>query len=167
VVLEIETVDNNKNKMGQAKTPREAGLTNRNFGTTPVMLSSDTNLEEVLTGTEFTEVHEFTGSLRLANVPGGLNDEPLDIYPFISGHKFRTSKSIHIIPSSGGPGTSYHLAVSGSTMIGSDYTHQHTITGSVILKSLGNYANDAAAEADSIVIGQMYHTNGIVKIRIV
>jgi hypothetical protein len=149
--------------MGQAKTPREAGLTNRNFGTTPVMLSSDTNLQEFLTGTEFTEVHEFTGSLRLAS----LNDEPLDIYPFISGHKFRTSKSIHIIPSSGNPGTTYHLAVSSSTMIGSDYTHQHTITGSVILKSLGNYANDAAAEADSIVIGQMYHTNGIVKIRIV
>ena len=150
--------------MGQAKTPREAGLTNRNFGTTPVMLSSDTNLEEVLTGTTADEVHAFTGSISIVNTDGNYN---MQLYPFISGWKLQTDRSIHIIPSSGNPGTTYHLAVSGSTMIGSDYTHQHTITGSVILQSLGNYANDAAAEAGNIVIGQMYHTNGTVKIRIV
>ena len=153
--------------MGQAKTPREAGLTNRNFGTTPVMLSSDTNLEEVLIGTEFTEVHEFTGSLRLANVPGGNNDSPLVIYPFISGYKFETAKSIHFIPNSEDNSVSgYYVAVSGSTMIGNSAEQSHHITGSVHI-AMGNYANDTAAEAGGIVIGQMYHTNGTVKIRIV
>jgi hypothetical protein len=139
---------------------------NRDYGTTPVMLSSDTNLEEVLTGTEFTEVHEFTGSLSLSSLPGGNNDSPLTIYPFISGYKFETTKAIHIIPNSQDNSiTGYYVAVSGSTMIGSDYRHTHIITGSVIL-AMGNYANDTAAAAAGVVLGAMYHTNGTVKVRL-
>lgn len=34
--------------MGQAKTPREAGLTNRDLGTTPVMIASTTTLNTVI-----------------------------------------------------------------------------------------------------------------------
>ena len=153
--------------MGQAKTPREAGLTNRNLGTTPVMLSSDTNLQEVLTGTEFTEVHEFTGSLSLSNLPGAQYGSPLIIYPFLSGYKFETARAIHIIPNSEYNSVDgYYMAVSGSTMIGNHAAQSHRITGSVHI-AMSNYANDAAAEAGNIVIGQMYHTNGTVKIRIV
>jgi len=34
--------------MGQAKTPREAGLTNRDFGTKPVMIDDSTTLTEAI-----------------------------------------------------------------------------------------------------------------------
>ena len=156
-----------QNQAYETLRPNTGARANRDLGSTPVMLSSDTNLEEVLTGTEFTEVHEFTGSLRLANLPGGVNDEPLDIYPFISGYKMETAKSIHIIPNSEGNSiTGYYFAVSGSTMIGSDYGHVHTVTGSVIL-NVGNYPNDTAAENAGVPINGVYHTNGTVKIRIV
>jgi hypothetical protein len=135
---------------------------NRDYGTTPVMLSSDTNLEEVLVGTTVDEVHAFTGSISIVNTDGNYN---MQLYPFRSGWKLETDKSIHIIPNLGAAGSTYYLAVSGSTMIGSDYTHKHIITGSVIL-AMGNYANDTAAAAAGVVLGAMYHTNGTVKVRL-
>ena len=41
--------------MGQAKTPREAGLTNRNLGTTPVMIATTTTLNTVIDTTFSTD----------------------------------------------------------------------------------------------------------------
>jgi hypothetical protein len=139
-----------QNQAYETLRPNTNARENRDYGTTPVMLSSDTNLEEVLVGTTADEVHAFTGSISIVNTDGNYN---MQLYPFRSGWKLETDKSIHIIPNLGAAGSTYYLAVSGSTMIG--------------ILAMGNYANDTAAAAAGVVLGAMYHTNGTVKVRIV
>ena len=158
-----------QNQAYETLYPNTNARDNREFGTTPVMLSSDTNLDEVLIGTTADKVHAFTGSISIVNTDGNYN---MQLYPFNSGMKLETDRSIHIIPhnnsflSEGDTMRTYYLAVSGSTMIGSDYRHKHIVTGSIVL-AIGNYANDTAAAASGVELGAMYHTNGTVKVRIV
>ena len=58
---------------------------------------------------------------------------------------------------------------SNTTVIGNNATQQAEIRGALVLPELRNldFANDVAAAAGGVVIDGLYHTAGVVKIRLV
>ena len=211
--------------MGQAKTPRSAGLTNRDLGTKPVMIDDTKTLDELidsgsqgftqgyakdtdltdgtinarfdtLTANEYhvtivsssvmyangsnklgnsaDDRHEFTGSILVGgDVLGNfrLNQATASIQFATASLNTQTGSQGNLNAQIGIATASLNTTTASLINTGTQLASIMAYTASLLSVklhsgSLVNYANDAAAAAGGVPVGNLYHTTGTVKVRL-
>ena len=167
-----------QNQAYETLRPNSNARENRDFGTKPVMIDDNTTLNEVVDIT-------FETDAVAAMVSASLNTTIYAVSASIGNNITAVSSSIETTLASKAPNTALAstnatiTAVSSSTntriesviSTGTQLASIMAYTASLLSVklhsgSLVNYANDAAAAAGGVPVGNLYHTAGAVKVRL-
>ena len=140
-----------QNQAYETLRPNTNARENRDYGTKPVMIDDNTTLNEVVDIT-------FETDAVAAMVSASLNTTIYAVSASIGNNITAVSSSIN---------TNINTVISTGTQLAAIMAYTASLL-SVKLHSgsLVNYANDAAAAAGGVPVGNLYHTAGAVKVRL-
>ena len=140
-----------QNQAYETLRPNTNARENRDYGTKPVMIDDNTTLNEVVDIT-------FETDAVAAMVSASLNTTIYAVSASIGNNITAVSSSIN---------TNINTVISTGTQLAAIMAYTASLL-SVKLHSgsLVNYANDAAAAAGGVPVGNLYHTAGTVKVRL-
>ena len=140
-----------QNQAYETLRPNTNARENRDYGTKPVMIDDNTTLNEVVDIT-------FETDAVAAMVSASLNTTIYAVSASIGNNITAVSSSIN---------TNINTVISTGTQLAAIMAYTASLL-SVKLHSgsLVNYANDAAAAAGGVTVGNLYHTTGTVKVRL-
>ena len=140
-----------QNQAYETLRPNTNARENRDMGTKPVMIDDNTTLNEVVDIT-------FETDAVAAMVSASLNTTIYAVSASIGNNITAVSSSIN---------TNINTVISTGTQLAAIMAYTASLL-SVKLHSgsLVNYANDAAAAAGGVPVGNLYHTTGTVKVRL-
>ena len=134
-----------------AANPNTNARENRDYGTKPVMIDDNTTINDYIDLT-------FDTDAVAAMVSASLNTTIYAVSASIGNNITAVSSSIN---------TNINTVISTGTQLASIMAYTASLL-SVKLHSgsLANYANDTAAAAGGVPVGNLYHTAGAVKVRL-
>ena len=151
-----------QNQAYEALYPNTNARENRDYGTKPVMIDDNTTLNDVVDIT-------FETDAVAAMVSASLNTTIYVVSASIGNNITAVSSSINttIGAVSGSTNTRIESVISTGTQLAAIMAYTASLL-SVKLHSgsLINFIDDAAAATGGVPVGNLYHTNGAVKVRL-